>query len=70
MYIRVSLRGMLRMIRVDILRRVHIVGFPRGTAQLFHSLRSKEDIIISGTDIHRLLLTGVNKVCHKGSYND
>ena len=30
MSIRVSLRGMLRLIRVDILRRVHTVGFLAG----------------------------------------
>ena len=34
MYIRVSLRGMLRLIRVDTLRRVHNVGFLAGRLNL------------------------------------
>ena len=38
MYVRVSLRGMLRLTRVDTLRRVHSVDFFLGTAHM-ESLR-------------------------------
>ena len=45
MSFRVSLRGMLRLIRVDTLRRVHNVGFLAGTAHIFIYKRSFYSIL-------------------------
>ena len=46
MSIRVSLRGMLRLIRVDTLRRVHHVGFLAGTTHTYDvNISAKENCI-------------------------
>ena len=50
MYIRVSLRGMLMLIRIDTLRRVHNLGFLAGRLILFPK---------SSTYIHKYL----TKIC-------
>ena len=46
MYVRIILRGMLKLIRVDTLRRVHTVGFLAG--RLIHL--SSRDISLSNLD--------------------